>query len=169
MHPSQSYPRRPLREEYPGRFSDSPALSAAFPSLDNLMTVAINLLKGFPFSFQKRAGLQRRVRPRISPSKRRSRGSLPLDITDLNKFHLTNLKWYVKFYLPMGCATNLWVDISCHFLKTPLWKSGARGDFFEIFIHKISPNPSLPKRGRLWGLVTSKITDTSDCLITFRL
>jgi hypothetical protein len=99
MHPSQSYPRRPLREEYPSRFSDSPALSAAFPSLDNLMTVAINLLKGFPFPFQKRAGLQRRVRPRLSPSKRRSRGSLPLDITDLNKFHLTNLKWYVKFFL----------------------------------------------------------------------
>jgi hypothetical protein len=22
-----------------------------------------------------------------------------LDITDLNKFHLTNLKWYVKFFL----------------------------------------------------------------------
>jgi len=31
------------------RFSDSPALSAAFPSLDNLMTVATHLLKGFPF------------------------------------------------------------------------------------------------------------------------
>jgi len=31
------------------RFSDSPALSAAFPFLDNLMTVATNLLKGFPF------------------------------------------------------------------------------------------------------------------------
>jgi hypothetical protein len=111
MHPSQSYPRRPLREEYPGRFSDSPALSAAFPSLDNLMTVAINLLKGFPFPFQKRAGLQRRVRPRLSPSKRRSRGSLPLDITDLNKFHLTNLKWYVKFFL---------VELGNIFLKTIL-------------------------------------------------
>jgi hypothetical protein len=31
------------------RFSDFPALSAAFPSLDNFMIVATNLLKGFPF------------------------------------------------------------------------------------------------------------------------
>ena len=28
LHPSQSYPRRPLREEYPGRFSDSPDLNS---------------------------------------------------------------------------------------------------------------------------------------------
>jgi len=83
INPSPSWPRRLLREEYPGRFSDSPALSAAFPSLENLVTVAINLLKGFPFSFQKRAGLQRRVRPRFFPSRRESRGSLHPDITFL--------------------------------------------------------------------------------------
>ena len=53
IHPSPSWPRRLLCEEYPGRFSDSPALSAAFPSLETRMTVAITLLKGFPFLFRK--------------------------------------------------------------------------------------------------------------------
>src|SRR3989304_5635408 len=67
-------------EEYPGRFSDSPALSAAFPSRACRGTVATNLLKGFPFSFQKRAGIQRRARPRFLPSRRELRGSLHLDI-----------------------------------------------------------------------------------------
>ncbi len=57
INPSPSWPRRLLREEYPGRFSDSPALSAAFPSRDSLLTVAMNLLKGFPFSFQKKGGI----------------------------------------------------------------------------------------------------------------
>src|SRR4030042_1728431 len=91
MHPSQSYPRRPIHEAHPGRFSDSPALSAAFPSLDNLLIVAINLLKGFPFSFQKRAGLQRRARPRLFPPRWETRGSLHLDIT-VYKTLLTNCK-----------------------------------------------------------------------------
>ena len=37
LHPSQSYPRRPLREEYPGRFSDSPDLnSPSHPALRQL-------------------------------------------------------------------------------------------------------------------------------------
>jgi hypothetical protein len=56
IYPSPSWPRRLLREEYPGRFSDSPPPSAAFPSYDNFLTVAIDLPKGFPFSFQKRSG-----------------------------------------------------------------------------------------------------------------
>ena len=82
LHPSQSYPRRHLREEYPGRFSDSPDLSAAFPSRACRGTVAIDLLKGFPFPFQEKAGLQRRVRPRLPlESNKESRGSLHLDIT----------------------------------------------------------------------------------------
>jgi hypothetical protein len=51
----------------------------------------MNLLKGFPFSFQKRAGLQRRARPRFLPSKWESRGSLHLDITT-DKIFLTNCK-----------------------------------------------------------------------------
>jgi hypothetical protein len=51
----------------------------------------MNLLKGFPFSFQKRAGLQRRARPRFLPSRWESRGSLHLDITTY-KIFLTNCK-----------------------------------------------------------------------------
>jgi hypothetical protein len=43
------------------------------------------------------------------------------------------------------------------FFENPPLEKGGEGDFFEIFIHKISPNPSFPKRGRLWGFVTSKI------------
>jgi hypothetical protein len=88
-------------EEYPGRFSDSPALSAAFPSLDTLLTVAINLLKGFPFSFQKRAGLQRRARPRLLPSRWESRGSLHPDII-VNKTFLTNCR--------KVCQVVIWIS-----------------------------------------------------------
>ncbi len=54
-------------------------------------TVTIDLLKGFPFSFQKRAGLQRRARPRFPSLKDGSRGSLHPDITTYNIF-LTNRK-----------------------------------------------------------------------------
>jgi len=37
MNPSQSYPRRPLREEYPGRFSDSRILLLLAPSHPELV------------------------------------------------------------------------------------------------------------------------------------
>jgi hypothetical protein len=40
----------------------------------------------------------------------------------------------------------------------PLWKRGMKGDFLNNYFHKISPNPSFPKRGtnnpatpRCWG------------------
>jgi hypothetical protein len=59
-----------FHEEYPGRFSDSPALSAAFPSLDNLMTVAINLLKEFPFLFRKGQDYSGGPVPECSPRDR---------------------------------------------------------------------------------------------------
>ena len=42
LHPSQSYPRRPLREEYPGRFSDSPDLNS--PSHPELARRAVAFL-----------------------------------------------------------------------------------------------------------------------------
>jgi hypothetical protein len=29
----------------------------------------------------------------------------------------------------------------------PLWKRGMKGDFLNNYFHKISPNPSFPKRG----------------------
>jgi len=81
MHPSQSFPRRPLREGYPGRFSDSPDLSAAFPSLDNVMTVATNLLKGSPFPFRKGQDYSGGSVPDF-PTHVESRDSLDLDIAD---------------------------------------------------------------------------------------
>jgi hypothetical protein len=69
LHPSQSYPRRPPCEEYPGRFSDSPDLDS--PSHPELVKGQWLFCQGTYPEFSSGSGLQRRVRPRLSPFKRR--------------------------------------------------------------------------------------------------
>ncbi len=76
MHPSQSYSRRPFREAYPGRFSDSRIFLLLAPSHPELVEGQW-LIASFVTDYSGGSV------PDFSPTNE-SRGSLHLDITDLN-------------------------------------------------------------------------------------
>ncbi len=77
MHPSQSYPRRPFREAYPGRFSDSRIFLLLAPSHPELVEGQW-LIASFVTDYSGGSV------PDFPPLKGGLRGSLHLDIIHLN-------------------------------------------------------------------------------------
>ena len=109
IHPSQSYTRRLLREEYPGRFSDSRILLLGLKSLYFRPPCAFppcpfDKLRASDSGFYRfRPRLQRRVRPRLP----RLGGVTGFPSPEYHRFNCFLFKlssvWLSSFFCQAGC------------------------------------------------------------------